>query len=46
MRGIIMNLSLVVPCYNEEGNVEKFFSEVLSIKTATYIIVSGCLSYN
>ena len=21
-------LSLVVPCYNEEGNVEKFFSEV------------------
>ncbi len=23
-----MKLSLVVPCYNEEGNVEKFFSEV------------------
>lgn len=23
-----MFLSLVVPCYNEEGNVEKFFSEV------------------
>ena len=22
-----MFLSLVVPCYNEEGNVEKFFSE-------------------
>ena len=22
-----MKLSLVVPCYNEEGNVEKFFSE-------------------
>ena len=21
-------LSLVVPCYNEEGNVENFFSEV------------------
>lgn len=23
-----MNLSLVIPCYNEEGNVEKFFDEV------------------
>lgn len=23
-----MKLSLVVPCYNEEGNVEKFYSEV------------------
>ena len=23
-----MKLSLIVPCYNEEGNVEKFFSEV------------------
>lgn len=23
-----MKLSLVIPCYNEEGNVEKFFSEV------------------
>lgn len=23
-----MKLSLVVPCYNEEGNVEKFFNEV------------------
>ncbi len=23
-----MNLSLVIPCYNEEGNVERFFSEV------------------
>ena len=22
-----MKLSLVVPCYNEEGNVERFFSE-------------------
>lgn len=25
-----MKLSLVVPCYNEEGNVEKFFEEVKS----------------
>lgn len=23
-----MKLSLVVPCYNEEGNVEKFYEEV------------------
>ena len=23
-----MRLSLIIPCYNEEGNVEKFFSEV------------------
>lgn len=23
-----MNLSLVIPCYNEEGNVERFFEEV------------------
>ena len=23
-----MKLSLIVPCYNEEGNVEKFFNEV------------------
>ncbi|MCD7872703.1 MAG: glycosyltransferase family 2 protein [Clostridiales bacterium] len=25
-----MRLSLVVPCYNEEGNVEKFYSEVVN----------------
>ncbi len=24
----MMKLSLIVPCYNEEGNVERFFSEV------------------
>ena len=23
-----MRLSLIIPCYNEEGNVEKFFNEV------------------
>lgn len=27
IRGIHMDLSLVIPCYNEEGNVEKFFNE-------------------
>lgn len=26
-----MKLSLVVPCYNEEGNVEKFYSEVKKV---------------
>ncbi len=26
-----MKLSLVIPCYNEEGNVEKFFSEVNNV---------------
>lgn len=26
-----MKLSLVIPCYNEEGNVEKFFSEVKNV---------------
>ncbi|MFR6064472.1 MAG: glycosyltransferase family 2 protein [Eubacterium sp.] len=26
-----MKLSLVVPCYNEEGNVEKFYSEVVRV---------------
>ena len=26
-----MKLSLVIPCYNEEGNVEKFFSEVKKV---------------
>ena len=35
-------LSLVVPCYNEEGNVEKFFSEVCRVfdgKVADYEFV-------
>lgn len=27
-RDVFMKLSLVVPCYNEEGNVERFFNEV------------------
>jgi glycosyltransferase involved in cell wall biosynthesis len=37
-----MNLSLVVPCYNEEGNVEQFFSEVKRVfenKISNYEIV-------
>lgn len=37
-----MKLSLVVPCYNEEGNVEKFFSEtnrVFSGKVEDYEFV-------
>ena len=37
-----MKLSLVVPCYNEEGNVEKFYSEVKKVfagKVADYEFV-------
>lgn len=26
-----MNLSLIIPCYNEEGNVEKFFDEAQKV---------------
>lgn len=29
-----MNLSFVIPCYNEEGNVEKFFSETEKVFSA------------
>lgn len=32
-----MKLSLIVPCYNEEGNVEKFFSEVNTVFAANNI---------
>ena len=42
MRGEKMKLSLVIPCYNEEGNVEKFFDEVNKVfggKVADYEFV-------
>lgn len=29
-----MKLSLIVPCYNEEGNVENFFNEVNKVCTS------------
>ena len=32
-----MKLSLIIPCYNEEGNVEKFFSEVNTVFSANSI---------
>lgn len=37
-----MNLSLIIPCYNEEGNIEKFFdlvTEVFDGKTEDYEFV-------
>lgn len=38
-----MKLSLVVPCYNEEGNVEKFYEEVKKLSPARWRIMSLCL---
>lgn len=33
-----MKLSLIVPCYNEEGNVQKFFSEVNRVFSENNIV--------
>ena len=45
-----MRLSLIIPCYNEEGNVEKFFSEVKrvfdgKVEDCEFVFVNGASDF-